>query len=219
MSMAMTYVTLVRSYTIGMVSKVVAWMEDTEKALIHQAVLPAKYDVDSPLVKCAIFFWVCKILKISQVKSAYLMEDYQLSQRSFNSILKILADNCAPVAKKIGSDVAELRKAQRQKVFPTATASVSGYIPSSSLKTGPPIASKAPTNKLAVNFEDSDPGIMDVDPVDDPFPTTNISLSTANTPLSITNVAPSPPPQPRRFRPIFLDRKQWSSRDPRIDRV
>lgn len=64
MSVAMTYVTLVRSYTIGMVSKVVAWMEDTEKALVQQAVLPAKYDVNSPLVKCAVFFWVCKILKV-----------------------------------------------------------------------------------------------------------------------------------------------------------
>jgi len=28
----------------------------------------------------------------------------------------------------------------------------------------------------------------------------------------------SPPPQPRRFRPIFFDRKQWLSRDPKISR-
>jgi len=28
----------------------------------------------------------------------------------------------------------------------------------------------------------------------------------------------SPPPQPRRFRPVFFDRKQWSSRDPKIIR-
>lgn len=47
-----------------MVAKVVAWMEDTEKTLVQQAVLPAIYDVNSPLVKCAIFFWVCKICKV-----------------------------------------------------------------------------------------------------------------------------------------------------------
>ena len=27
---------------------------------------------------------------------------------------------------------------------------------------------------------------------------------------------PSPPPQQRRFRPVFLDRKQWTARDPRV---
>ena len=32
------------------------------------------------------------------------------------------------------------------------------------------------------------------------------------------NRSASPPPQPRRFRPIFIDRKQWLSRDPRISR-
>jgi hypothetical protein len=34
--------------------------------------------------------------------------------------------------------------------------------------------------------------------------------------LSEDDLSPSHPPQPRRFRPILLDRKQWSSRDPRI---
>jgi hypothetical protein len=63
-SVAMTYNTLTRSYTIGMVSKVVAWMDEAEKALVLKEVLPAKYDVNSPLVKCAVFFWVCKILKV-----------------------------------------------------------------------------------------------------------------------------------------------------------
>ena len=63
-SVAMTYVALTRSYTIGMVSKVVAWMDEVEKALVLKGVLPAKYDINSPLVKCAIFFWVCKILKV-----------------------------------------------------------------------------------------------------------------------------------------------------------
>ena len=63
-SVAMTYNTLTRSYTIGMVAKVVAWMDEAEKALVLKEVLPAKYEVNSPLVKCAIFFWVCKILKV-----------------------------------------------------------------------------------------------------------------------------------------------------------
>jgi hypothetical protein len=35
---------------------------------------------------------------------------------------------------------------------------------------------------------------------------------------SVNDHTPSPPPQPRRLRPIFLDRKQWSSRNPRIAR-
>lgn len=35
---------------------------------------------------------------------------------------------------------------------------------------------------------------------------------------SISERTPSPPPQSRRFRPVFLDRKQWAWRDPRIAR-
>jgi hypothetical protein len=63
-SIAMTYTTLTRSYTIGMVLKVVAWMDEVEKAVLLKEVLPAKYDANSPLITCAIFFWVCKILKV-----------------------------------------------------------------------------------------------------------------------------------------------------------
>lgn len=48
-----------------MVSTAVGWMEEAEKALVLKEVLPTKYDVNSPLVKCAVFFWVCKILKVS----------------------------------------------------------------------------------------------------------------------------------------------------------
>jgi hypothetical protein len=47
-----------------MVSKVVAWMDEVEKAVLLKEVLPAKYDANSPLIKCAIFFWGCKILKV-----------------------------------------------------------------------------------------------------------------------------------------------------------
>lgn len=61
---ATTYVSLIRSYTISMVSKVAAWMEDAERALVLKEVLSARYTVDSPLVKCAIFFWVCRQLKV-----------------------------------------------------------------------------------------------------------------------------------------------------------
>jgi hypothetical protein len=66
-SVATNYTTLTRSYKIGMVSTVVAWMDEVEKTLMLKEVLPAKYDVNSPLVKCAIFFWVCKMLKVGSL--------------------------------------------------------------------------------------------------------------------------------------------------------
>jgi hypothetical protein len=45
-------------------------MDEAEKAVLSKEVLPTKYDVNSPLVKCAIFFWVCKILKVRHLGMA-----------------------------------------------------------------------------------------------------------------------------------------------------
>jgi len=250
------------------------------------------------------FFWVCKILKIEQVKSAYLVEDYELSQRSFDSILKIMTKECDLVAKKISSDVAELRKAFR-KIYPAPTTtsvpattsritrSTSSSSPSKSVMKGKsrdtsPLhafvlndvvsfrktngsdedisSPDTPTKKRRLDsplvressrspaddarglsaFEAAFSGRNDPDAVPSPhaadinlptipsqpgpstsrrIPRSTHQEKTAERGYNIEidqrseqDRGSSSPPQRRRFRPIFLDRTQWSSRDPRIVR-
>ena len=61
---AATYPALTRSHGISMLQQMVAWMEETERAAVLTDNIPKNHGVDGPLVKCAIFYWVCKQLKV-----------------------------------------------------------------------------------------------------------------------------------------------------------
>jgi hypothetical protein len=108
------------------------------------------------------------------------------------------------VAKKITSDVNELRKALRQKMQP-APQGTSQPTPPSPRKTrsrpGPSTPRRTPRstsqNQTKIIGHEL---AMEVDQASD------------------CDRSASPPPQPRCFRPIFIDRKQWLSRDPKISR-
>lgn len=63
-SAGMSYNSLTREYTGSKSSKVIAWMNDTERTLILKEALAPKYDIKSSLVRCAIFFWVIDIVKV-----------------------------------------------------------------------------------------------------------------------------------------------------------
>ena len=231
------------------------------------------------------------------------MEDYELSQRAFDSVIKILSKECGSVAKKITSDVNELRKELRQKVYPAAKTTSTSVVTPSSRKTRSAasspskssmkgkstdaLSSKTPALKRVVSFNQSEDDDEDMSPPETPtkrrkldsvpIKTTALSstgkaqnLSAFEAAISGRNAAdngasaldiastthfqpgPSTPhrtpnsarrnhiktaeretamevdPSPeydhspflqtRRFRPIFLDRKQWFSRDPKIAR-
>lgn len=47
-----------------MLRQMVTWMEETERAVVLKEIVPNNHGVDGPLVKCAIFSWVCKQLKV-----------------------------------------------------------------------------------------------------------------------------------------------------------
>ena len=47
-----------------MLRQMVAWMEETERAVLLTDIVPKNHGVDEPLVKCTIFYWVCKQLKV-----------------------------------------------------------------------------------------------------------------------------------------------------------
>jgi hypothetical protein len=237
------------------------------------------------------------------VESAYLVEDYELSQRAFDSVIKIFSKECGSVAKKITSDLNELRKELRQKVYPAAKATSTSLATSSSRttrsaasspskssmkgKSTDASSSKTTALKRVVSFNQSKDDDEDMSPPETPTKKRKLdSISIKTTALSSTGKAqdlsafeaaisgrnagdngasaldaastthfypgPStphrtpdsarqnqietaeretamevdPPPeydrspslQTRRFRPIFLDRKQWFSRDPRVAR-
>lgn len=254
-----------------------------------------------------------KTFQISQVESSSLVEKYELSPRSFDSIVKILTSHCDSIAKNIQAD---MRKSRSQKdvpatqatstTTPTTTPRVSprkprltNLSPSKSAMKGKASElspSKILAQKRGVFFEQSAPdendeddemsfpqtptkrrkvesppiqstahssaakrrglsafeaaisgralpsidtiaGIHD-DIVEDipsqPGPSTPRRTPSSTShyqsqkaardvamdidPPSQDDILPSPHFQPRRFRPVFLDRKQWDSRDPRIRR-
>jgi hypothetical protein len=60
-----TYDVLLANHKVLLADVVSGWLDDAERLLDATAEFRADHDVNTPLVKCTVFFWVCQILGVS----------------------------------------------------------------------------------------------------------------------------------------------------------
>ena len=65
-SSTLTYESIGRMYKIRVASNMAAWTAQVEGMLMSSA-KQGRYDPQSALVKCAVFFWICTRLKVSTI--------------------------------------------------------------------------------------------------------------------------------------------------------
>ncbi|KAH8989113.1 hypothetical protein EDB92DRAFT_906280 [Lactarius akahatsu] len=108
------YATLIKEHKIGRPLRVESWMKEAQAALVA---LPrykqkfASHFADSGIdVRIAVFFWVCRTIKISHITYAPLVDKYGVTLRVFSRLVKMLEEECVDVKESIKGTIRELTK-------------------------------------------------------------------------------------------------------------
>ncbi|KAH9168723.1 hypothetical protein EDB89DRAFT_2231672 [Lactarius sanguifluus] len=105
---------LIKEHKIGRPLRVESWMKEAQAALVALPRYQQKFAshlADSGIdVRIAVFFWVCRTIKISQITYALLVDKYGLTLKVFSRLVKMLEEECVDVKESIKGTIRELTK-------------------------------------------------------------------------------------------------------------
>ena len=154
------YATLISEHKIGQPLRVKKWMEEAQAALValprFQHDFASRFTESSTEVRVAVFFWVCRAIKVrkrfdivqpflrtllilpfptqlSAVQIVPLVDKYGVSLKTFNRLVKMMEDECVDLKESIHAKIKEMLK-KKAKVEASA-ASASGAASASKAKT------------------------------------------------------------------------------------
>ncbi|KAH9002826.1 hypothetical protein EDB86DRAFT_3073958 [Lactarius hatsudake] len=108
------YATLIKEHKIGRPLRVESWMKEAQAALVALPRYQQKFAshlADSGIdVRIAVFFWVCRTIKISHITYAPLVDKYGLTLKVFSRLVKMLEEECVDVKESIKGTIRELTK-------------------------------------------------------------------------------------------------------------
>ncbi|KAH9080280.1 hypothetical protein EDB83DRAFT_2338334 [Lactarius deliciosus] len=108
------YATLIKEHKIGRPLRVESWMKEAQAALVALPRYQQKFAshlADSGIdVRIAVFFWVCRTIKISHITYALLVDKYVLTLKVFSRLVKMLEEECVDVKESIKGTIRELTK-------------------------------------------------------------------------------------------------------------
>ncbi|KAJ7672005.1 hypothetical protein B0H17DRAFT_1208799 [Mycena rosella] len=164
---------------------------------------------------CAVFMYVCDVIEAQPIPHFKSFEDYDLNPAALRHLRHVIKTACtSALATRIHNDyhtLAPMHSTFRPQMAPLRA------LPSRD-RSRKPQSPTAPTHP-------------DVSPVPSSLITlqsirqTDASSSTAKPPPSSSPLRQPPsvlrpsPPSKRRFRPVFLDQRQWEACDPRLTQL
>ncbi|KAI9443437.1 hypothetical protein H4582DRAFT_1924658 [Lactarius indigo] len=108
------YAALIKEHKIGRPLRVESWMKEAHAALVALPRYQQKYAshlADSGIdVRIAVFFWVCRTIKISAITYAPLVDKYGVTLKVFSRLVKMLEEECVDMKESIKGAIKELQK-------------------------------------------------------------------------------------------------------------
>ncbi|KAH9065202.1 hypothetical protein EDB87DRAFT_1574400 [Lactarius vividus] len=108
------YATLIKEHKIGRPLRVESWMKEAQAALVALPRYQQKFAsrlADSGIdVRIAVFFWVCRTIKISHITYAPLVDKYGVTLKIFSRLVKMLEEECVDMKESIKGAIRELTK-------------------------------------------------------------------------------------------------------------
>ncbi|KAH9969875.1 hypothetical protein BC827DRAFT_43056 [Russula dissimulans] len=108
------YATLISEYKIGQPLRVESWMKEAHAALIalprFRNNLASRLAESDAEVRIAVFFWVCRAIKLSTVQHVPLVDKHGVSLKTFSRLVKMMEDECVDLKESISATIKEMRK-------------------------------------------------------------------------------------------------------------
>ncbi|KAI0251002.1 hypothetical protein BJV78DRAFT_1282898 [Lactifluus subvellereus] len=131
-----TYATLISEHKIGQPLRVESWMKEAQAALValprFQRDFSSRLTESGAEVRTAVFVWVCKTIKLSNVRNNYmsLVDRFGVSLKIFTRLVGMMEDECVDLKESISKAIKEMRKkkaaeAKAGSKTPTSTPSQS----------------------------------------------------------------------------------------------
>ncbi|KAI9447254.1 hypothetical protein F5148DRAFT_1292335 [Russula earlei] len=121
------YATLIREHEIGQPLRVESWMKEAQAALIalprFRKDFASRVAESGAEVRIAVFFWVCRAIKLSTVQHVPLVDKYGVSLKVFSRLVKAMEDECSDLKESICATVREMRQ-KKARAEPPRTASL-----------------------------------------------------------------------------------------------
>ncbi|KAI0670822.1 hypothetical protein C8Q78DRAFT_1129698 [Trametes maxima] len=138
-----TYLALLSEKKIGRKGMVQEWMQGVERTLMANRETRRKFGAAYDAITIAVFCWTGQVMGANKLGAETLLDNYSVSQDTFDEITQALDELCQDAAKQVQSAIASLKAGasptkSKATTSPSKTAAVSPTKPKPPAPTLPP---------------------------------------------------------------------------------